>query len=162
MVIGMKNDISEDAYFMNEALLEAKKAFALDEVPVGAIITHRGKIIARAHNQMERLQDPTAHAELLCLRAAADFFKNWRLHGVTLYSTLEPCSMCAGACFLARIEKIVWAAPDLRHGANGSFIDLFSLTHPTHNPSIVKDVLAPPASQLMRDFFRRQRTKGVQ
>ena len=110
---------------MREALKEAKKAFEKDEVPVGAVLVHKNRIIARGHNQVELLQDATAHAEMICLSAGAEALGNWRLAETTLYCTLEPCCMCAGALLSARVTRLVWGAPDLRVGANGSWIDLF-------------------------------------
>lgn len=142
---------------MKEALKEAKKAFKAGEVPVGAVLVHEGKVIARSHNQIETLQDATAHAEMLCVTMGASFFSNWRLLKTTLYCTLEPCVMCAGALFLSRVEKVVWGAPDIRHGANGSLIDFFSLKHPTHQVEVVGHVLEEESKILMQEFFRKRR-----
>lgn len=144
---------------MEEALLEAKKAFEEDEVPVGAVAVFQGKIIARAHNKVEALQDASAHAELLCLKEAAAFLKNWRLSEVTLYTTLEPCILCAGALFSFRIKKLVWGAPDLRLGADGSFVSLLSIPHPMHKLEVVKGVLPERSAELMREFFLKKRNK---
>lgn len=147
----------EDEYFMKEALREALKAFQKEEVPVGAVLVHEGKIIAKGHNQVELLKDATAHAEMLCLTAASSFYEDWRLKDSTLYTTLEPCSMCAGALFLCRVAKLVWGAQDLRHGANGSWVDLFSQNHPTHQVSVKGGVLQEPSSFLMKTFFQKRR-----
>src|SRR5690349_17856605 len=106
-----------DLIFMREALKEAQKAFEADEVPVGAVLVRENQVIARGHNQVELLQDPTAHAEMICLTAGAAVLSNWRLAKTTLYCTLEPCPMCAGAILASRIERLIWAAPDLRLGA---------------------------------------------
>lgn len=144
---------------MEEALKEARLAFDQDEVPVGAILTHEGQIIARAHNQMESLKDPSAHAELLALRAGAKVLGDWRLLETTLYTTLEPCLMCAGALLLARVSRIVYGAPDLRHGAHGSFLNVFEAKHPTHTVEISGGLLKEPSAHLMRTFFQQQRTK---
>jgi len=146
-----------DEFFMQEALREAKKAFNKQEVPVGAVVVYQSKIIATAHNGMEERQDPTAHAEILCIRKAAEKIGNWRLIGMTLYTTLEPCSMCAGALFLARLKRLVWGAPDLRHGAHGSFVDLFSLPHPTHRLEVTKGVLSDKSEDLLKKFFQQRR-----
>lgn len=154
-----KENSINDEYFMREALKEAKKAFDRDEVPVGAVLVHEGKIIARGYNQVELLKDATAHAEMLCLTAASSFLENWRLLDTTLYCTLEPCSMCAGALMLSRISRLVWAAPDLRLGANGSFVDLFDAKHPFHTIEITKGVLEAQSADLMRAFFQKQRQK---
>ncbi len=148
-----------DELFMLEALEEAKKAFALGEVPVGAVATYKGAIISRAFNQVESLRDASAHAELLCLRGAAEVLGGWRLLGVTLYTTLEPCSMCAGSLFSFRVERLVWGAPDIRQGADGSFVSLFALKHPIHEVVITRNVLSEPSSALMKAFFEQRRKK---
>lgn len=151
---------SEDERFMMEALKEAWKAFKAKEVPVGAVLVKQGKVIARGHNQVELLNDATAHAEMLCLTAGEAALENWRLADTTLYCTIEPCSMCAGAMLLTRVPTLVWGAPDLRHGANGSWIDLFEKSHPTHNIAIRSGVLQEPCGALMRDFFQKRRING--
>lgn len=144
-------------YFMNEAFKEAKKAFAKDEVPVGAVLVFDNNIIARGHNQVEMLRDPTAHAEMICITSAANFLGSWRLIDTILFTTLEPCCMCAGAIISSRIKKVIWGAPDLRVGANGSWIDLFGKTHPIHNVEIEKGMLEEEIKSLMKEFFRKQR-----
>jgi tRNA(adenine34) deaminase len=149
----------DDERFMLEALKEAWKAYKAEEVPVGAVLVKDGKIIARGYNQVEMLKDATAHAEMLCLTAGESALENWRLSETTLYSTIEPCSMCAGAMLLTRIQTLVWGAPDIRHGANGSWVDLFSKVHPTHSIAIRKGVLQELCGTLMRDFFQMQRSK---
>ena len=149
-----KND---DEKFMLEALREAWKAFQREEVPVGAVLVHEGRIISRGYNQVEMLKDATAHAEMLCITAGEAALENWRLADTILYCTIEPCSMCAGAMLLSRVPKLVWGAPDLRHGANGSWVNLFDKPHPTHALTIEKGVLAEPCAALMRDFFQRRR-----
>lgn len=149
----------DDEIFMREALKEAKKAFDKEEVPVGAVLVHEGRIIARGHNQIELLQDATAHAEMICLSAGAEAMKNWRLEATTLYCTLEPCCMCAGAVLSARVGRLVWGAPDLRVGANGSWIDLFKNTHPMHTLEITPRILEAESAELMRCFFQKQRGK---
>lgn len=148
-----------DLRFMKEALAEAKKALAKEEVPVGAVLVRQGKVIARGHNQVELLHDPTAHAEMLCITSGTSSLENWRLDGVTLYCTLEPCAMCAGAILASRLERLVWGAPDLRLGANGSWIDLFSMNHPMHSLEITSRVLEEEAAFLMRHFFEMTRNK---
>jgi len=148
---------SEDERFMLEALKEAWKAFQLDEVPVGAVLVYAGQIIARGHNQVEMLCDATAHAEMICLTAGATARDNWRLEATTMYCTLEPCSMCAGAMLLSRLPRLVWGAADMRHGANGSWTNLFALPHPTHTIAITSHVLADYAAALLRCFFQQKR-----
>lgn len=149
----------EDEHFMREALKEAEKAYEAEEVPVGAVLVYEGQIIARGHNQTELLKDATAHAEMLCLTSGSAHLENWRLKGATLYSTLEPCSMCAGAMLLSRIDRLVWGAPDLRHGAGGSWIDLFAQKHPTHTIGVKSGVLKEASAYLMQSFFAKRREK---
>jgi tRNA(adenine34) deaminase len=146
-----------DELFMREALKEAQKAFEQDEVPVGAVLVHKNRVIARGHNQVELLQDATAHAEMICLSAGAEALGNWRLIETTLYCTLEPCCMCAGALLSARVTRLVWGAPDLRVGAHGSWIDLFAKKHPIHTLEITPRVLEAESADLMRKFFQKQR-----
>jgi len=148
---------NDDERFMREALREAKKAYLADEVPVGAVVVLDGHIIARGYNQVEMLRDATAHAEMLALTTAEEATGNWRLSGCTLYSTLEPCSMCAGALLLCRIDRLVWGAPDLRHGANGSWINLFEKTHPTHQVTIQSGVLREWCEKPLKLFFQKKR-----
>lgn len=150
---------SEDEQFMLEALKEAWKAFKADEVPVGCVLVKGKQVIARGHNQVEMLKDATAHAEMLCMTAGEAAVENWRLAETTLYCTMEPCSMCAGAMLLTRIPTLVWGAPDVRHGANGSWVDLFQPVHPTHAIEVRKGVLAEYCTQILKDFFQIQRKK---
>jgi tRNA(adenine34) deaminase len=154
------NPQNDDERFMLEALKQAWKAFQNEEVRVGAVLVQAGKVIARGYNQVEMLNDATAHAEMLCITAGEAACENWRLADTTLYCTMEPCSMCAGAMLLARVPKLVWGAPDLRHGANGSWVDLFAKTHPTHTISVQKGVLGDFCASLMRDFFQKRRIEN--
>ncbi|MBN1915342.1 MAG: nucleoside deaminase [Parachlamydiales bacterium] len=149
----------KDRFFMKEALKQARIAYASFEVPIGAVLVYKGKIIARGYNRVELLQDATAHAEILCITSAAEILNNWRLKGTTLYCTLEPCPMCAGAILASRIDRLVWGAPDIRMGANGSWIDMFAHPHPMHRLIIKKNVLSEPAEELMRKFFAGRRKK---
>lgn len=149
----MKDDIK----FMQKALIEAKKAYRRQEVPVGAVLVLNDQIIARGYNQTEGKSDPTQHAEIICLQKASRKLKNWRLLQTTLYSTLEPCSMCAGALLQARIARLVWGAPDKRCGANGSFVNLFSLKHPFHQIRITSGILEQECSEIMIHFFKQRR-----
>lgn len=148
---------TDDERWMREALKEAAKAYWEEEVPVGAVLVVNDRIVARGHNQVERLQDATAHAEMVCLTAGSAALADWRLQGATLYCTVEPCAMCAGALLLSRVETLVWGAPDLRHGANGSWVDLFSKKHPTHEVAIRSGVYEEVAALLMRSFFQQRR-----
>jgi tRNA(adenine34) deaminase len=147
----------DDERYMREALKEAQRAFELGEVPVGAVLVQEGHILARGHNQVEVLCDATAHAEMIAMGGGSVALENWRLLETTLYCTMEPCAMCAGAMLLSRIGRLVWGAPDLRHGANGSWVDLFATKHPTHTIEITSGVLAPEAADLMRRFFEGRR-----
>ncbi|MGM0440727.1 MAG: tRNA adenosine(34) deaminase TadA [Chlamydiota bacterium] len=154
----MESDL--DHKFMGEALKEARKAYNAKEVPVGAVLVHEGRVIARGYNQVEMLKDATAHAEMLCLTAGAAALDNWRLNETTLYCTLEPCAMCAGAILLARVGRLVWGAPDVRHGANGSWVDLFAQSHPMHSLEVTQRVMAEQSAFLMKDFFHQRRQEG--
>lgn len=148
---------NDDEKMMLEALKEAWKAYQKKEVPVGAVLVKEGRIIARGFNQIELLNDATAHAEMLCITAAENALENWRLLDTTLYCTIEPCSMCAGAILLTRISRLVWGAPDIRHGANGSWINVFEKPHPMHTISIKSGVLGEYAAAMMQNFFREVR-----
>lgn len=150
---------SDDEKFMLEALKEAWQAFKTNEVPVGAVLVKGQRVIARGFNQVEMLRDATAHAEMLCITAGERAVNNWRLGQTTLYCTVEPCSMCAGAILLSRVTTLVWGAPDLRHGANGSWINLFENVHPTHQVAIRKGILQEPCARLLKEFFQIQRKR---
>jgi tRNA(adenine34) deaminase len=149
-----KTAVSGDETWMRAALAEAEKAAALGEVPVGAVAVFEGQIIGSGYNRKESDQDPTAHAELLALRRAAQYLGNWRLIGVTLYSTLEPCPMCAGAMIQARLERLVYGAPDTRFGADGTVVDVLSVPEFNHRVMVTKGVLADEAAGLLQQFFR--------
>ncbi len=142
---------------MLKALDEAKAAKARQEVPVGAVAVLEGRIIGRGYNRKEIDNDPTGHAEILALREAALFLDNWRLLEVTLYSTLEPCIMCAGAMIQARVSRLVYGAKDLRFGADGSVVDMLSNLLFNHQVEVASGILEDEAAVLMRDFFRSLR-----
>ncbi len=146
---------------MQAALAEARAAAEAGEVPIGAVAVHEGTIIGRGQNRVLRDNDPTAHAEIVALRTAALSLGNYRLNGVTLYITLEPCSMCAGAMIHARIERLVYAAADPKAGAAGSVLDV--LNHPklNHQMQVEQGILAEQSSQLLRAFFRERRNQGT-
>ena len=146
-----------DESFMLEALKEAWKAFKAKEVPVGAVLVKNNQIIARGHNQVEMLNDATAHAEMICITAGENACDSWRLTDTTLYSTVEPCCMCAGAMLLTRINKLVWGAPDIRHGSNGSWINIFTYQHPIHKIIVEQGILQEYSSILLKDFFKYRR-----
>jgi len=146
-----------DHQFMQEALEQAKLAAVAGEVPVGAVLVRNGQVIARAFNQPITNHDPSAHAEMLALRAAASQEQNYRLPGSTMYVTLEPCAMCAGAMLHARIERIVFGAPDPKTGAAGSVIDLFSMKQINHQTISEGGIMREECGQLLRDFFKERR-----
>jgi tRNA(adenine34) deaminase len=149
-----------DQIYMSEALKQAQKAFDLDEVAIGAIIVHKRNIIARAHNQTRLLKDPTAHAEMIALTQAANFLKSERLLNCTLYVTIEPCPMCAGALMWARIKRLVFGAADPKAGACGSVMDILSQEKLNHRISVKKGILAKDCGSLISEFFRKQRALG--
>ncbi len=149
--------MNRDEFFMLEALKEAKKAFEINEVPVGCVLVHVDKVIARGHNQIEKLKDATAHAEMICLTSGFTYFNDWRLENTILYTTLEPCIMCAGAIINARVKKVIYSTKDLRVGANGSFIDVFKKKHPIHNLKVESGILKEVSSDLLKRFFQKAR-----
>jgi len=152
--------IAQDERFMGWALREAKRAFEEDEVPVGAVVVHEGQVLARAHNRPIHLKDPTAHAEVLALRRAARKLGNYRLTGCTLYVTIEPCAMCAGAITQARLSRVVFGASDPKAGASGSALTV--LNHPklNHRVEINSGVRAEDCARLLREFFRCRRKRN--
>jgi tRNA(adenine34) deaminase len=142
---------------MNEALREARLAMADDEVPVGCVVVHAGRIIGRGHNQRERLNDPTAHAEMIAITAAAEALESWRLIDCTLYVTLEPCPMCAGAMVNARVSRLVYAARDPKAGACGTLYDIVRDARLNHRLDVTEGVCADEAAEVLQQFFRRKR-----
>lgn len=151
---------AQDERFMREALKEARRAADKGEVPVGAVIVRDGQIIGRGHNLRERLGDPTAHAEMLAIREAALVQGGWRLNDCTLYVTMEPCPMCAGAAILARLQRLVYGAPDPKAGAAGSCLDLLALACFNHQVAVVGGVCAESCAGIVQGFFRRLRGTG--
>ena len=143
---------------MAEALKEAQKAFDSDEVPVGAVIVHKGRVIARAYNQIKLLKDPTAHAEMIAITQAAAYLANERLINTTMYVTIEPCLMCAGALVLARIGRVCFGAPDPKTGAFGSVFDV-NKKKLNHRISVDRGVLEEACGGLLKEFFRKKRIK---
>ena len=142
---------------MAAALDEARLALEHDDVPVGAVVVHENAIIAAGHNERELRQDPTAHAELLALQRAAVALGSWRLLGTTLYVTLEPCAMCAGALVLARVPRVVYGAPDPKAGAAGSVLDVLGEPRLNHRPVVESGMLAAESAALLRSFFAARR-----
>jgi tRNA(adenine34) deaminase len=146
-----------DEDFMRVALDLARQAAEQDEVPVGAVVVHDGEILGRGYNAPIGTSDPTAHAELVAMRNAASTLKNYRLAGCTLYVTLEPCAMCAGAIQHARIARVVFGARDAKTGACGSVIDLFAEPRLNHHATVESGVLADECAQVLQWFFARRR-----
>jgi tRNA(adenine34) deaminase len=146
-------------YYMQEALKEAQKAFQEEEVPVGSVIVHQGKIIARGHNQVERLKDPTAHAEIIAITSAANYLGTKWLNEDSLYVTIEPCSMCAGAMVLARIENLFFGASDPKTGACGSVVNIANHKKLNHRIKVTKGILESECSSLLKEFFKQKRNK---
>jgi tRNA(adenine34) deaminase len=147
-------------YYMRLALQEAEAAFAEDEVPIGAVIVHQERVIAAAHNQREQLHDPTAHAEMIAITQAAQSLNSWRLDGCTLYVTLEPCPMCAGAILLGRIPTLVYGATDPKAGAVHTLYRLLDDPRLNHRVQVVPGVMAEPCGQILTRFFQQQRRMG--
>lgn len=145
---------------MRLALAEAGKALQYDDVPIGAVAVLDGTVIGRGYNRREADHDPTAHAEMIALRQAAQVIGHWRLEGVTLYCTLEPCAMCAGAMVLARLPRLVYAATDPKAGAGGSVMDILQHPQLNHQVDYVHGLLADEAAEQIRAFFRRLRDEG--
>lgn len=143
---------------MTEALKEARKALESDEVPVGAVIVHKGKIIGRAHNQIKLLKDPTAHAEMIAITQAAAYLGNERLLDATMYATIEPCVMCAGALVLARVKRLVFGARDPKTGAFGSVLDI-NKKKLNHRVLVTRGVCEEECADLLKEFFKKKRNK---
>ena len=144
--------------WMRQAFREAEKAYTLGEVPVGAVVVFEDRIIGKGHNQTETLQDPTAHAEMIAITAAANTLQSWRLENCSLYVTLEPCSMCAGAIVLSRIEHLIIGAMDPKAGACGSLRNIVVDQRLNHRVQMETGVLAEESAALLKSFFRELRT----
>jgi len=158
-VLGLHQD-EIDRRFMQQAVDLARQALASEDVPIGALIVRDGQVIGRGYNQREKLQDPTAHAEMIALTAAAEWVGHWRLEGCTMYVTLEPCPMCAGAAVQARLQRLVYGAADPKAGACGSLFALTADPRLNHQVETVAGVMAEACAELLREFFRRRRALG--
>ncbi|HEY7727356.1 MAG TPA: tRNA adenosine(34) deaminase TadA [Candidatus Eisenbacteria bacterium] len=145
---------------MEAALAEARAAASDGEVPVGAVVVYEGRVVGRGRNRTEAAQDPTAHAEILAIGAAAQALKSWRLDGCTLYATLEPCHMCAGAIVLARIDRVVYGARDPKAGACGSLAMVPQDLRLNHRAEVVPGVLAEECGAILEAFFQGRRNRG--
>jgi tRNA(adenine34) deaminase len=146
-----------DATWMAEALAEARIAAGEGEVPIGAVVVFGGRIVGRGRNAREKLRDPTAHAEVLALQEAARALGRWRLAGATIYATLEPCPMCAGALVNARVDRLVYSVPDPKAGAAGTLFDVVRDARLNHRVEVESGVLAAECGELLKEFFRSRR-----
>jgi tRNA(adenine34) deaminase len=155
----MTMDEITDELYMKEAIKEAKKAEALNEVPIGAIVVIDGKIISRAHNLRESKQSAVAHAEILAIEQACKLIGSWRLENASLYVTLEPCAMCSGAIILSRVKRVVYGATDPKGGCAGTFMNLLQDERFNHQSDVRSGVLEEECGQLLSDFFRQLREK---
>ena len=159
MCDGLFISMTKDEKYMSVALKEAQKAVILDEVPVGAIIVKDDKIIARVHNLREKSNDPTSHAEINAIRKACKKLNSWRLEDCTIYVTVEPCSMCAGALLQCRIGRIVYGTLDPKGGAIESSLELFKAKNINHHPQIEGGVLKEECSSIISSYFKSKRNK---
>ena len=151
---------SEDEKWMRYALAEAQLALKKEEVPVGAVVIYENKIIGRGHNQVESLNDPTAHAEIIAIGAASNYLNSWRLSGASLYVTIEPCVMCAGALVLSRVDRLIFGAKDPKAGACGSLYNIVQDIRLNHQVEIVPYILKEECSRMMQTFFEKLRLKN--
>jgi tRNA(adenine34) deaminase len=150
----------QDERFMQAAIREAMAAEENGDVPIGCVIVHEGSIIAKAHNQREQLTDPTAHAEMIAITQAAEYLQSWRLHNCTIYVTLEPCSMCAGAMVLGRVDRLVYGCRDPKTGACGSLYNIVQDERLNHRLEVTVGVLEQDCSAMLSDFFARRRVEN--
>ncbi len=156
----MTNIAKEDEHFMRLAIGQAAIAQENGDVPIGAVIVHENKIIAKAYNQREQLKDPTAHAEIIALTQAAAALETWRLTGCSIYVTLEPCPMCAGALVLARIDRLVFGCNDPKTGACGSLYNIVQDSRLNHRLEVTAGVLADECGALLTEFFEKRRAEN--
>jgi len=147
----------EHEKWMEQAFFEAEKAYQKKEVPVGAVVVYENRVIGRGHNLIETLQDPTAHAEILAITAAANYLASWRLDNTSLYVTLEPCVMCAGAIINARIREVVFGASDPRFGACGSVVSLLQNERLNSSVAVIPGILQAKCESIIKDFFNKLR-----
>jgi len=147
----------DDNYYMGLALAEAGKAFAIGEIPIGAVLVAGGEVIARAHNMRETWQDATAHAEVIVIREACRLLNRWRLTGTTLYVTIEPCPMCAGALVMSRIDRLVYGSSDYKAGGVESIFNIVQNDALNHQMAVTAGVRADECSAIMKEFFRSRR-----
>jgi tRNA(adenine34) deaminase len=160
MIDPQQTEQDTHASFMRRALAEAEAALLEDEVPVGALVVQGDRVVASAHNQREALRDPTAHAEMIAITQAAQTLGSWRLDGCTLYVTLEPCPMCAGAMVLARLPRLVYGATDPKAGAAASLYRLLDDARLNHRVEVIAGVLSAPCGDILTRFFEQKRREG--
>lgn len=153
--------MTDDERWMEFALKEAEQAYERKEVPIGAVVIHNGRIIGRGYNQIETLKDPTAHAEMIAITAAATQLGSRRLEECTLYVTIEPCAMCAGAIVLARIPKLVFGAADAKAGGCGTLYNIVQDARLNHQVELVRGVLEEKSSAILKDFFTKVRSEEI-
>jgi tRNA(adenine34) deaminase len=149
--------LTRDDHFMRLAMREAERALEHNDVPIGAVLVRDGQVVAAAHNERELRQDPTAHAEIVALRAAAVAAGSWRVLDAVLYVTLEPCAMCAGAIVLARVPRVVFGAPDAKAGACGSVLNVLAQPRLNHRPDVAGGLLAQECGEIISAFFASRR-----
>lgn len=155
-------DNKQDEHYMLEAIKAAEIAEENGDVPIGAVVVYENQVIGRAYNQREQLNDPTAHAEIIALTQAAAFIESWRLHGCTIYVTLEPCAMCAGALVLGRLDRLVYGCDDPKAGACKSLYNIVQDERLNHRLEVTSGVLADECGELLQRFFRRRRSDNGQ
>ncbi len=158
--LGIDSDFVPHEHYMKLALQQAVAAFELDEVPVGAVIVHESRVIGAAHNLSVQLRDPTAHAEMMAITQAAEAIGDWRLEHCTLYATLEPCPMCAGAILQSRIPHVVFGATDPKAGAVTSLFQLLSDNRLNHRSTVVDGIMSADCGAILTEFFRQKRAQG--
>ena len=154
---GFLNYMETYEKYMKEAIREAKLAALEDEVPIGCIVVKNGEIIAKAHNQRDKSNNPLGHAETLAIKKASEVLGDWQLVGCDLYVTIEPCLMCAGAIIQSRINKVIYGAPDLKGGAFGSSINALDAKNINHRPEVISGILADECSRIIKDYFKSKR-----
>ena len=153
------NNLSTDEQYMQKAIDQASIAEENGDVPIGCVIVHENRVIAKAYNQREQLNDPTAHAEIIALTQASEFIGNWRLHGCTIYVTLEPCPMCAGALVLGRLDRLVYGTDDPKTGAVKSLYNIVQDERLNHRLNVTSGVLEDECKKQLQDFFQRRRVE---
>jgi tRNA(adenine34) deaminase len=155
--VGIMDAVNDDEHWMRLAIAEAQRALEHDDVPIGAVVVRDGVVLATGRNERELRQDPTAHAEAIALREAAHALGTWRVLDATLYVTLEPCAMCAGAIVLARVPRVVYGCTDPKAGAAGSVLDVLSEPRLNHRPEVTGGILAGECAALLTEFFAARR-----